>query len=43
MPDYLKIIFVLAGILILIRFKVALSVTLLSSVAVLGFFSIFPP
>lgn len=42
MPDYLKIVFILAGILILIRFKVPLSVTLLSSAAVLGVFSISP-
>lgn len=38
MPDYLKIILILIGILVLIRFKVALSVTLLSSAAVMGFF-----
>ena len=38
MPAYLKIIFILTGILVLIRFKVALSVTLLLSAAVLGVF-----
>ena len=37
MPDSLKIIFILAAILILIRFKVALSLTLLSSAVALGF------
>jgi uncharacterized protein len=43
MPDYLKIILILIGILVLIRFKVALSVTLLSSAAVLGlFFNLSP-
>ena len=41
MPEYLKIIFILTGILVLIRFRVTLSVTLLLSAAVLGFFSIF--
>ncbi len=44
MPDYLKIILILIGILVLIRFKVALSITLLSSAAVLGFFfNLSPP
>ena len=38
MPDYLKIVLILIGILVLIRFKVALSITLLSSAAVLGLF-----
>jgi integral membrane protein (TIGR00529 family) len=37
MPDSLKIIFILALILILIRFQVALSLTLLSSAVALGF------
>jgi len=36
MPDSLKIVIILIGILILIRFKVALSITLLGSAAVLG-------
>ena len=37
MPDFLKILFILAGIIILIRLKVALSLTLLVSAVVLGF------
>ena len=37
MPDLLKIILILAAILLLIRLKVPLSATLLSSAAVLGF------
>jgi integral membrane protein (TIGR00529 family) len=37
MPDVLKITFILAAILILLRFKVALSVTLLGSAVALGF------
>ena len=36
MPDILKIIIILAAILILLRFKVALSITLLGSAVVLG-------
>ncbi len=36
MPDSLKIVAILMGILIFIRFKVALSITLLCSAAVLG-------
>lgn len=38
MPGTLKIILILAIIILLIRFKVALSITLLSSAALLGFF-----
>jgi hypothetical protein len=38
MSDYLKIVLILIGILAMIRFKVALSITLLSSAAVLGLF-----
>jgi uncharacterized protein len=37
MPDFLKILFILAGIILLIRLKVALSLTLLVSAVVLGF------
>jgi integral membrane protein (TIGR00529 family) len=37
LPDVLKIIIILAAILILLRFKVALSLTLLGSAAALGF------
>ena len=37
MPDFLKIVFILAGIIILIRLRVALSATLLASAVVLGF------
>ena len=37
MPDFLKILFILAGIILLIRLKVALSLTLLVSAIVLGF------
>jgi uncharacterized protein len=37
MPDFLKIVLILAGIIILIRLKVALSLTLLASAVVLGF------
>lgn len=37
MPDFLKILCVLAGMVILIRLKLALSLTLLASAAVLGF------
>ena len=36
MPDFLKIILVLVGIVVLIRFKVALSITLLGASATLG-------
>ena len=37
MPDFLKILFILAGIILLIRLKVALSLTLMVSAVVLGF------
>src|SRR3989304_1043176 len=37
MPDFLKILFILGGIILLIRLKVALSLTLLVSAVVLGF------
>ena len=37
MPALLKITLILAAILILIRFKVALSITFLSSAVALGF------
>ena len=37
MPDYLKILFILGGIILLIRLKVALSLTLLVSAVILGF------
>ena len=37
MPDFLKILFILAGIILLIRLKVALSLTLVVSAVVLGF------
>ena len=37
MPDFLKIFFILVGIILLIRVKVALSLTLLISAGVLGF------
>jgi len=37
MPDFLKIFFILVGIILLIRLKVALSLTLVVSAVVLGF------
>ena len=43
MPDYLKILFILGGIILLIRLKVALSLTLLVSAVVLGFLFRLPP
>ena len=37
MPDFLKIVLIFGGIILLIRLKVALSLTLLASAVVLGF------
>ncbi len=37
MPDFLKIIFILISILLLIRFRIALSINLLSNAVALGF------